>query len=99
MSVADKMGFGPKREVIENPDGTVMIRVTPHPMSGSREINFVGLSKAQFEKYQEWLKTGALLQDLLPDVSRENREVLMSGLGPKSFNQIFTSGEIKPEEK
>jgi hypothetical protein len=42
----------------------------------------VVLSCEQYERYLTWLNEGVLIQDALPDLSSDDREILISGLGP-----------------
>ena len=83
MSVADKLGFGPKREVVSNGDGTFAVTVTPSPVFiKNPKPQTVKLSECQFRRYEIWRGTGQVIQEVLFDLSPEDREILQSGLGP-----------------
>jgi len=80
MSVADKLGMGPKREVVDNGNGTWTIKVTPPAWTGiePRAAGII-LSTGQYERYEQWL-SGALIQDALFDLSPAQREYLLTGM-------------------
>lgn len=80
MSVADKFGLGPKREVIRLANGNYKITVTPHEMSGIKATNSVELTPIQFQEYQNWQSGNDLIQNHLPELSPQQREILMSGI-------------------
>jgi len=46
-------------------------------------------------RYVAWKRkiSGALIQDILPDVSRDHREMLMSKICPDCWNSIFGEEE------
>lgn len=80
MSVADLMGWGPKREAFHRGDHWV-IRVTPSSKFVKNPVPVeVRLTEDQYSRYVSW-RSGALIQDALPDLSSFKRELLMSGLG------------------
>lgn len=92
MSVADKMGFGPKRVVRTIPlnDGSGRYRyeidVTAHPMfQKDAPTHTVKLTENQYLGYLAW-QNGTLIQKALPDLSPSAREVLMSGIGDFDFH-------------
>jgi len=42
--------------------------------------------------YEEW-KSGAYIQDVFPEMSREEREFLISGTTPKEWDDMFSEEE------
>lgn len=81
MSIADKLGFGPKRTILRNPDnaGWVVVITPPEFINPSRTSVRVSLSDDQFRRYGDWLN-GKLIQEAMPDLSPSDREKLMTGL-------------------
>lgn len=82
-SVADKLGFGPKRTIEHNPtDNSYTITVTPPKMfvPNAKPVQ-VKLSSSQFEGYLLWQNQGRLIQDVLGGLTSDQREMLMTGLG------------------
>ena len=84
MSIADKLGFGPKREHTAKADGSVLVSVTP-PAFMKLPTQTIRLSADQYDRYLLWRNGQGYIQDMLPELSRDQREVLMSGLGPDDF--------------
>ena len=93
MSVADRLGWGPKREEIQIPVGSRTdgksweIRVTPPLIIGDYPTLSVLLTQDQYERYLKW-KQGMLMQEALPDLPPHTREVLMTGLGNDDFHNM-----------
>ena len=50
------------------------------------------------EKYREWLKGKGLIQNMLPDLTPEQRELLLTGLCNDCFKQA-TTPPIEDEEE
>lgn len=65
------------------------ITVTPPKWSGFVCTSVVMLSQSQFNRYEEWLVTGGLIQVLLPDLTDGEREALMSGITPEEWQRAF----------
>lgn len=85
MSVADKLGMGPKREVKPQADGSYVIAVTqPMMFFKNPKTTEVKLSAEQYEGYKRW-QAGELIQDAMPDLGPSQREVLMSGMDDDDF--------------
>lgn len=82
MTLADMLGFGPKRTNQPQDDGTVVVTVTPPAvlqLKGRPEG--IKLTNDQFKRYLMWVEQGGkMIQDALPDLSASDREYLMSGL-------------------
>jgi hypothetical protein len=90
MNLADKLGFGPKRVVVT--DGTLYrVDVTP-PAFMKLPTQSVLLDTDQYHRYQAWL-AGATIQDVLPDLTPSQREILMSGIGDDDFNKLYPEDE------
>lgn len=83
MSAADKIGLGPTR-VIKVHDGGVTIEVTPPPMFGL-PMRKVSLDPDQYERYKLWSEGNMLIQQALPDLSANQREILMTGTCQEDF--------------
>ena len=84
MSVADKLGLGPKRESRQLPTGDYIVRVTPPDWTGCSPSE-VKLTANQFVNFQRWLNGSILIQDAFPDLSDDDREILKTGIGPKEW--------------
>lgn len=83
MSVADKLGFGPSREVRDHPakPGFKIVAVkAPVMFNPEGYVAMVTLSPEQFNRYELWRKGSVMIQDALYDLSSSDREKLMSGL-------------------
>ncbi len=46
------------------------------------------LTEDQYQRYKAWLVNGSLIQDALPDLGRDQREILMTGIGPEDFSKL-----------
>jgi hypothetical protein len=66
----------------------VEVTVTPPPESGFRPSK-VTLTPDQFRRFEKWLETGGQIQTALPDLSADDREILLSGIGPNEFDRSF----------
>jgi len=40
-------------------------------------------------KIEYWIESGKLIQDVMPDLSDDQREFLMSGITPREWNDMF----------
>ncbi len=100
-SVADKLGFGPKREIELNPHPNLgaTIHITPPKMMGEMPTQKVKLTEDQYRRYKTWANGPELIQNALPDLSPSQREMLMTGLGDEDFHEIAKSLDDKePKE-
>lgn len=77
MSVADKIGFGPTREIAYHMTHWT-VTVTPHPFFniGKRSAT-VRLNDNQMERYVLWRKGGLMIQDALPELTVDERDKLL----------------------
>jgi hypothetical protein len=70
--------------------GNWEVTVTPPPASGFSCVSKVMLNQDQFKRYVQWLRSkGGLIQDLLPELSHQVREQLISGVTPAEWNRAF----------
>lgn len=83
----DLPGFTPTRRV-EVTDAGYTVYVKPPPIVGILPEVSVFLTPEQFERYQQWRNAELLIQDALPDLSRWQREMLMTGLGDADFHRM-----------
>ena len=88
MTLADKLGFGPKREHVELPDGSWRVSVTP-PAVLKLPTQSIVLTQGQFIRYMNWRNGSGMLADQLPDLNNDQREVLQSGIGTRDWNRMF----------
>jgi hypothetical protein len=94
MNVADKLGLGPKREHTKLDDDIYHVRVTPPAWSGFSG-SYILLSADQFRRYSEdYLKGGKMIQEALPDLNDDQREILRSGIAPWEWDE-----KIKEEDE
>lgn len=90
MSVMSKLGLaGPKRTAVEQKDGYWLVAVTPPVWSGFDSTSTITLSADQYRRYTQWLETGSMIQDALPELSPSQREILLSGIGPAAWDEKF----------
>lgn len=90
MNLAERMGMGPTRQEQVNPDGTVTITVkAPKEIWPKAEAQSVTLSKAQYLRYLAWRGNFGYIHDVLPDLTRDQREILMSGLTQADLQRLF----------
>jgi hypothetical protein len=82
----------PERQHERLPDGSYRVTVTPPKWSGFGASS-LRLEGHQFDRYQHWLHDGGLIQQHLPDLSNEDREVLLSGIGPEEWDREFGDDE------
>jgi len=85
----DKLGLGPKREHTEQPDGTWRVSVT----APGRSTQTLILNTSQYARYWAWRRGDGLIQDMLPELSKDQREILMSGIGPEDWAHMFPPQE------
>ena len=82
----DFPGFTPTRRV-EKTDSGYTVYVKP-PLGDLPEVS-VTLTPDQYLRYKRWRSSKELIQNLLPDLSRSEREKLMSGIGDDDFHRLF----------
>jgi hypothetical protein len=75
-------------------DGGTLITVRPPPESGFDCVSEVRLTADQFERYKQWLHEGGVrLVDVLPELTAEVREQLISGITPQAWDDAFPDDE------
>jgi hypothetical protein len=84
MPVPDDMK--PTRRVERSPSGYV-VYVQPPLWMELPEVS-VFLTPEQYERYMKWINSQDLIQNLLPDLSDAEREMIMSGIGEEDFERI-----------
>jgi hypothetical protein len=79
--LADKIGLGPTRILDKLPDGTYRLTVVPNPIVYDEpEAISITLTASQVERYRTWKRGAGVIQDLLPDLTPNQREVILTGL-------------------
>ena len=79
MSVADKLGLGPVRRV-QVMAGFVRIEITPPGWAvANPQTKTVRLTPEQYIRYERWQAGAGYIQSLLPDLTDDEREILMNG--------------------
>jgi len=89
-------GMQPSRRVIETTGTHVTVGVTPPEFMKLPEQQLT-LTTDQYARYVEWLGGRVLIQDVLPDLTPDEREVLLSGIGDQDFRRI-AGGDDEDEE-
>jgi hypothetical protein len=84
-------GFSPSRRIERTTDGYVIHVRPPATMGDYPEVSVV-LTEGQYERYQ-WWRRGMLIQEALPDLSDDQREMLMTGLCDAEFHHIARDPE------
>ena len=92
MSIAKVLGIAPTRKFTKT-DAGWRVDVTPHPFSGIAKTATVELTDDQFKRVEEWINGFGMIQELLPDLTRDDREILMTGIGPDDFARMFPPEE------
>lgn len=91
--MTDPFSWRPMRRD-EKVDGGYRVTVTPpsHILGKNGKPlppQSVTLTISQYARYTRWLKGDLLLQQLLPELSSDNKEILLSGIGPKDWDALF----------
>ena len=58
----------------------------------SEGVQTVALTKDQTKRFLEWLAGSGLIQTVLPDLSPDDRNVLLCGMGPQAWDKAFSKG-------
>jgi hypothetical protein len=81
--------LGIKREAKLLDDGTYSVKVTP-PEWSTFSASEIILTKDQFFRFHHWLHSPNIrIQDILADLSAEQREILKTGISPKQWKETF----------
>jgi hypothetical protein len=92
----DQTIFAPQRHEAQTGDGWDIF-VTPPAAIGPMPTAVVHLTEDQYRRYQEWRNTGGLIQNLLPDLTPDQREQLITGLLNETFQ--FAARELDEKNK
>lgn len=87
----NRMEDAPTREAMKLPDGRYKVVITP-PRAYEVAPGAMELSAADYAAYCKWLESGGLIQSFLPHLSDEERELLLSGMTPETYAQVFGGG-------
>ena len=74
----DGTPFAPQRKEEKLDDGTWKVTVTPPSFLGLSGKS-VELTENQYHRYRRWRIGGELIQDVLPELSTLEREILING--------------------
>jgi hypothetical protein len=86
--VADRIPeFAPKRDAKKTADGW-LVTVTPPAFMACPGASVL-LTDAQYLRYEMWRNGAGQIQDLLSDIKSEDREVLLSGIGPDEWAERY----------
>lgn len=55
------------------------------PLTGQVNVRNIDITLIQ---YREWLR-GAFIQDIMPDISVDDREFIMTGMTPEDWATLF----------
>lgn len=53
----------------------------------------VVLTHDQYLRFKAWQTGPKMIQDALPDLSADDREILMTGIGPEQWDRMFKTEE------
>ena len=82
----------PTREIVPQHDGGVLVHVTPPSFMHLPRVS-VKLSAEQYSRYVQWRNGSGQIQDMLPDLTVDQREMLMSGIGDGDWNRLFSDND------
>ena len=91
-TVADKLGWGPKRSIEHLSDNQWKITVTPPKMFGFNCSSEVILNNVQYVQYAKWLQGQGYIQDI-EGLTPAQREMLLSGITPEVWDEKFKDDE------
>lgn len=85
------MPGGPTRQAEKLANGHYKVTVSPPPEMELPAAS-VELDPAAYARYAEWLQKRGPIQDYLPDLDPDTREVLLSGFTPETWERMFSGG-------
>lgn len=95
-SILEKLGMsGPTRAEEQLPNGNTRVTVTPPEWSGFSPST-IELTPNQFRRYQIWRAGLKMIQEALPELTADQREILMTGIGPREWDAAFKDDEDEP---
>jgi len=78
-----------KRTYRQISEDQIEVTVTPPAWSGTKGSSVI-LTLDQFRRMKDlWLNGHKMIQDALPDLSASDREILMTGIGPEEWDEMF----------
>ena len=72
----------------------MLIRKTSQ-ISKTESVMDLDITFVQLERIENRYETKELIQDIVPNLSKEEREFLMTGITPKEWNQMFNMDLIE----
>jgi hypothetical protein len=72
----------------------MLIRRTSQ-ISKIEHVMDLDITFGQLERIENRYETKELIQDIVPNLSKEEREFLMTGITPKEWNQMFNMDLIE----
>ena len=72
----------------------MLIRKTSQ-ISKTESVMDLDITFGQLERIENRYETKELIQDIVPNLSKEEREFLMTGITPKEWNQMFNMDLIE----
>ena len=90
----DINGFSPSRRVEKNDNGrSYTVYVRPPQIVGTMPEVSVTLTLGQYQRYLLWREGPLMIQEALPDLSANEREMLMTGLSDEDFDKFAADPE------
>jgi hypothetical protein len=89
MRPIDKLGFGPTYAVHQLSDEQWRITVVPPAWAAVGNGASIVLNADQYRRFLKWRDSDGLIQNELPELSKGEREILMTGIGPDTWNKSF----------
>lgn len=77
--------------VMSGPDGEVAV-TTKSSFTGAVNTMTLPVTEAQLDRF---FRREALIQDIFPDLSDEQREFLLTGVTPAEWNAVFGKKEAE----
>ena len=72
----------------------MLVRKTSQ-ISKTESVMDLDVTFNQLERIENRYETKELIQDIVPNLSKEEREFLMTGITPKEWNQMFNMDLIE----
>jgi hypothetical protein len=81
-----------QRHAEKLPSGNYKVTIDPPPQMEVRSGS-VELSPDDYARYCAWLNShGEPIQNYLPDLDDATRELLLSGMTPETWEEVFSGG-------
>lgn len=75
----------PQRTIRDLGDGKFELLVEPPAWTGFKSSKLI-LTEQQKKKLIGWLEHGGLIQEIFPELSSSDREIIVSGVNPKEWD-------------